>query len=186
MKLYSHTVQAIVGSILAVGLMFVSTKYTEWRRDAEPVENWVEMRSIYVPDFAIGEEDKAVAVFDIRRKEPFTYQWTVTGKPLVENREFLCFASGHRENIPGDELPTSGVPLKQIFGDRPCPWYPGEFKFLVAWEIHRDGYNVKTANWESNVFRVLPEGAMSYVPQEQIQQLEEVKGKIEQLEEVVK
>lgn len=181
----SHTIQAVLGIAIALGLGFVTTKIGDWQRDAEPVENWVEMKSIYVPDFPLDELNKAVVIADINRKEPFTSVSTVTAIPVVENQEFFCFGELTNDNVPGEELPKTGIPFSQIFKE-PCKWYPGEFKIKIALVLHREGYNMKTASWETPVFRVLPEGALSYVPQEQIKQLEEVKEKVQQLEEVVK
>lgn len=173
MRLYSHTVSAVVGIGIAVALMVSTEGIRQWWRNSEPIENWVDMRSVFVPDHVINQE--ALVVYDRDIKKPFIADWTVKAVPIDESPTFICEASGKKDYVAGDtNLPDAGITLEYIFRAHPCKWEPGDYLLKTTWIVKRPGYNDVLIRRNSNVFRVLPEGAQLYVTPEQVQKLEDV------------
>jgi hypothetical protein len=139
----------------------------------EPIESWIKVNDIYVPDFVIGDEAKTNVVFNLNRRKHAVYDWTLTVRPAIKSDELLCFTSGG-ENMPDAKSPAEGLPLARLFADRACPWYPGDFKMEFAIVLHAEGYPMKFGYWESNVFKVIPQGSSLYVTPEQNKVLEEL------------
>lgn len=140
-------------------------------RNAEPIENWLNQRSVFVPDFVLG--DDVNVVFDRDPiKRSFTSEWSVTVITADENLAAICDVSGFKDYEPGDTLAAIGVSMKTMFGPKPCAWTPGEFVMRATWKISREGYEDKIITRTSNPFRVLEPGAQIYVEPEQVQKLE--------------
>ena len=149
-------------------------------RDAEPIEGWLEISSIYVPDHALDED--AMVIYDRKIYKSFTGIWTaeVEPVPVDKNPNFLCRTSGANDYTPDFKLPPGGVSLEnKIFENIKCPWEPGDYILKTSWMIHRPGYDMRVVRQNSNVFHVRPPGTQSYVTQEQVQQLEDAKKLLE-------
>ena len=179
--LHSHWVPAVIGLVLATGLAFMSDQWSRWQDLVIPATEWVDFTTIYVPDFAIGDEDKTKVVFTVSRKKPVTYKYDLRVMPLTDKPDFVCFTSGTYDSIPGGTLTPEGYALSWLFPTtapdgtaRACQWYEGAFK-LEQTVVFDDGYQMKTGHWQSNVFHVLPKGAQKYVKPEQVQTLEKLK-----------
>ena len=185
--LYSHFVPAIIGFVIAATVAISSDRWAAWQDAAIPATNWVDFTSIYVPNFAVGEEDKTNVVFKVERKKSIPYEYTLEAKPLVAvppndpNASFLCIVSGTYNSIAGETLPPEGYPLTRLFSkvtaDQtvwPCKWYEADFKIELT-VIFDSAYGSKTGHWQSNIFHVIPKGAQKYVKPEQVQTLEKLK-----------
>jgi len=144
-------------------------QWLDLRKEAEPIDNWLVIKSIQVPDHVLGED--AAVIYDREIKRPFIGTWTASVEAVPANRDFLCRASGVNDYQPGDALPSGGVTLSLIFGAH-CPWYAGNFVLRTAWEIRREGYDIKVVRQTSRVFRVLPKGSQLDLTPEQVEKLE--------------
>ncbi len=175
MKLFSHTVPALVGIAIAGFLVFSTETITGWWRNSEPIENWVDMRSVYVPDHIIGDEETALVVYDRDIKREFIADWTVKALQVNPDTTFICEASGKKDYLEGEKnLPDAGITLEYIFRAHPCKWVPGQFFLQTTWIVKRDGYKDVIIRRNSNVFNVLEPGAQMHLSPEQVQKLEQI------------
>lgn len=172
MKLYSHTVSAVIGIALALVLMFGTENLTQWHRNSLPIEDWVDVRSVFVPDHVVNQD--ALVVYDRDIKKPFIADWTVKAMPVEESPTFICEAAGKKDYVAGDKnLPDAGITLEYIFRAHPCKWEPGDYILKTTWIIKRPGYEDVVLRRNSNVFKILPEGSQLYLSKEQVEKLEE-------------
>lgn len=142
-------------------------------RNAEPIENWFNQRTILVPDFSLG--DDVNVVFDRDPvKQPFTAAWATSVISADGRLATVCDVSGFKNYQAGETLPVTGVSLKSIFSPSPCNWQIGKFILRTTWKISRPGYDDVIVTRSSNIFNVLPPGAQQYLLPEQVQKLEDI------------
>jgi hypothetical protein len=141
-------------------------------RNAEPIENWLNQRAVFVPDFILGDDVKVIFDRD-PVKQPFTSSWSVTIITADANLAAICDVSGFKNYQTGETLAATGVSMATMFGPKPCSWAPGEFVMRATWKISREGYEDRIITRTSNPFRVLAPGSQLDVTPEQVQKLEE-------------
>lgn len=164
---------AIIGFL---GLGVQQYLQEQWReaKNAEPIENWFEVKSIHVPDFSVDEAREAKVTYGDRqvKRGPVNYQWTVKAEAVPEDRNFLCVASGRRDARQGEQIPS--VPITDFMN---CKWREGDFRLDHSWAIDRPGYAMKVYRQSSNVFHVRPPGTEPYVSEKQF--IEQVQQEVQ-------
>ena len=142
-------------------------------RNAEPIENWLNQRSVFVPDFVLGDDVNVIFDRDPVR-QPFTSAWSVTVITADENLAAICDVSGFKNYQRGETLAATGVSMATMFGPKPCSWTAGEFVMRTTWKISREGYEDRIITRTSNPFHVLPPGSQLHIEPEQVQKLEDI------------
>jgi hypothetical protein len=144
--------------------------WNEAAKRGEPVENWLVVRNIAIPDFIEGENP--IIIYDrehrreasIRRNVDIHRAGNIDGDPVCSGRNVKALS-------PAGNLGDVNIPLSD-FVSAPCSPGEGMYVAQVSWIVAAKGYPPKRLTYVSNVFRVLPKGSLSYVPPEQVQQLE--------------
>ena len=140
-------------------------------RNAEPIENWLNQRAVFVPDFVLGDDVNVIFDRDPVKRQ-FSSAWSVTVITADESLAAVCDVSGFKNYEKGETLVATGVSMATMFGPKPCAWTPGEFVMRATWKISREGYEDKIITRTSNPFKVLAPGAQLHIEPEQVQKLD--------------
>ena len=168
----------IYAFIFASALLTGWYTWNEGVKKSEPVENWLVVRNISIPDFIEGENP--IIIYDreqrraasIRRNVDIHHAGNIDGDPVCSGRSVRA-ASPATENVNV---------LFSEFVAAACAPPEGLYVAQVSWIVLAEGYKPKRLTYVSNVFRVLPKGSLSYVPPEQVQQLEKAQELLEQMQ----
>lgn len=160
----------IYAFIFAAALLTGWYSWNEAAKRQEPVESWLVVKNIFIPDFIEGENP--IIIYDreqrrdasIRRNVDIHHAGNVDGDPVCSGRNVKASA-------PSGKLDDVNV-LFSDFVAAPCAPPEGRYVAQASWIVLAEGYRPKRLTYVSNIFRVLPKGSLSYVPPEQVQQLE--------------
>jgi len=177
MTVFGWNIRLVDFASLAIAV-FVSigiVQFLDYRRQSAPLDEWVEVKRISVPDFSLDEDP--LILFDVEVKQPFFAQRTVTLRDLSAKTGEMgpfdtCSSRTRRSYEPGEDgLPVNSVPLSTIVGGRRCQITNGQYALEVTWEVQRDGYAPRMLTHVSNIFNILPPGAQQYITPEQVEKL---------------
>lgn len=128
------------------------------RRDRElfMATDWFAVHEIFVPDHEQG--GNPLVVYDRTIYEPFVGFWVAEvqrrdGTPAQSTFFNACTGSGTATYGHSDVLPEEGVSWTW-FLDRPCEVGPGQYRIVVTYDLHIEGYPIKRQEARSNVFTV--------------------------------
>lgn len=170
MKIHKVDILALV---VASGILLGWFAWDRWAKDNTLVTDFFTVRSIFIPDFIHGEDPAIVYDRSIRRS--FTGTWIAETISTTPGENFsVCTGTGTARYAPNKELPPD-VTLSWLMGKN-CDLPAGQYRIAVNWEIRGDGYPVKYYSVDSNIFRVVPEGAQLYVAPEVVQQLQKMEA----------
>lgn len=118
--------------------------------------DWFTVHEIFVPDHAHGENP--LIVYDRTIYEPFVGFWVAEvqhrdGGDVPSTFFNTCTGSGTATYSLEDSLPEDGVSW-EWFLDRPCEVGPGQYRIVVTYDLHIEGYPIKRQEARSNVFTV--------------------------------
>lgn len=159
----------IYAFIFAAALLAGWYAWNEAAKKNEPVENWLVVKNISIPDFIEGENP--IIIYDreqrrdatIRRNVDIHHAGNIDGDPVCSGRSVRASGTATQDvNI-----------LLSEFVSNSCSPPEGVYVAQASWIVLAKGYMPKRLTYVSNVFRVLPKGSLSYVPPEQVQQLEQ-------------
>jgi hypothetical protein len=155
---------------IAVFISIGVIQFFDYRKQAEPIDNWLEIKRISVPDFSLDEDPPVLLDLDVKR--PFFAQRNVVLRDIdVKSDETNCTARTRRAYEPSDDQSIDGIPLSDIIGGRRCQISSGQHVLEFTWEIQRDGYAPRLVTQVSNIFNILPPGAQQYITPEQVEKL---------------
>lgn len=156
-------------AFIAAAALFVGYGYYDSRmKEHAPATDFFTVREINIPDFVQGTDP--VMVYDRTIKRDFIGTFVVEIHRAEKGANYaVCSNSATRTYKAGEKAPET-VTL-DWFVDRKCGLMPGQYVAETAWKIEAEGYPDKEYSAISNVFRVIPEGAQTYVTPEQVEQL---------------
>ena len=174
MKVFGWNIRLVdVASLfIAVFVSIGVIQFFDYRKQAEPIDNWFEITRISVPDFSLDEDP--LILFDVEVKRPFFAQRNIVLRDIAANAAESpseCNARSRHSYEPNDATSITGIPLSNIISGRRCQMMIGQHVLEFTWEIQRDGYAPRLVTQVSNIFNILPPGAQQYITPEQVEKL---------------
>lgn len=125
--------------------------YNDYRKRSEPVETWLIVNSVSIPDHLYGSDPDVI--YDRLVVRDFTGKWFVLIYNVETPNIVDCDGSGSFQYRKSIIIPDKKMPMSRFVGKK-CNLAPGCYRGEVRWEVFPDGYPVKRAKFKIDRFCV--------------------------------
>lgn len=152
---------AILGTVLGVGLAIASfIGYQQWKY-ITPASDWIEINILHIEDAQPGEDPRIT--YDRQFKMDVAGVWAVNVFKYQDKADSVgvlyCSGSGTSSYKEARPLPPTATKLSWLMGreNNPCVLEKGIYKAIITIIISPIGYPTKVVEKESNFFLVPPQ-----------------------------
>lgn len=140
---------AVALVVIVLSLVVYDAAHRAWR-DGVPVEVWMPVSDMTVPDHAAGD-DPIVAFHRVVTRD-LRVEWTMEIHD-AETGQQVCGGAGRSVYSP-EEPSRIAVPMRTWIGLPSCRLEPGSYRITGRWDLIDRAGSLKVQTGRSNVFSV--------------------------------